>query len=557
MSGPDRTATCLAPRAPSAGSGLGDRTTLLVVGALLAFLAASRLSLLRHPISFLDDRSLLDDTYIYLTLARNIAGGLGPWFETNYTNGFQPLYAFLIVPFFLIWRDDPLTPLRAALVLLTLCELLTLFFAIRLALRLGARLSAVVLAAVAWIVNPFCVQTTLSGMETMLACCLTVYCWDIYYRDVHLARRLLSPLRAGAFGAALGLAILARIDALLLAPVFLFAALWHWRVLAIPARAQFGRVALSVLALLAVCLPWLIYSFAYTGSIVPVSGRASRLQALFTLSGEPDWLYHQYRVAFSNLFAVSRFAIALWVVAAVVLVVATRRRGMALLRLQIVLLGPMVLWLTILTAAYAGLIHSSWYFERYLFCTLIASTVACALAVEACVGRLRPRLRLPFVALLAVATVAVNVQLPLFRVYYSRTTIRDSGYMPAAHWVARRFEPGTVIGSTQAGAFSYFAPGLTVVNLDGVVNRAAYDAMRDRRLVSYMREMNIAYTIEWPRGLDLIATSSSAVDAGFKVVDEIPVSTWGFPWFIYETLPAQPAAETAPPRRIARAPGLP
>ncbi len=528
-------------------SPLRDRTAIIVVGALLALLAASRLLLLGRPISFLDDRSLVDDTYIYLTIARNIATGLGPWFETNHTNGFQPLYAFLLVPFFRLWPDDPLMPLRAALVLLTLCEVLALFFTIRLALRLGAGLPAVAIAAVAWIFNPYCLRMTLSGMETMLACCLSAYCWDIYYRDVHLARGLLTPLRAAILGAAVGLAILARIDALLLAPIIFCAALWRWRTLGIPIRRQFSRVAAVALALSAVCIPWLVYSIAYTGLIFPISGPASRLQVLITTSGGPEWILGQFRVAIGRFLAINQIALALLCAAALAAILFLRGRGLTLLRRQVVLIGPLLLWATTLIVAYAGFIHTYWYFERYFLPTLVAGTIASALAAGVCSGRIAPRLRLPLAALLVLAVSAYGCQSHKWRTFYGKDkALAHSGYMSAANWVAHRFEPGTVIGSTQAGAFSYFAPQLTVVNLDGVVNHAAYIAVRDSRVIPYMREMNVRYAVEWPSGMNLISQRSTTGRERMKLVDQIPVVTWGLPWLIYELLPTEEAIVLSP-----------
>jgi len=52
--------------------------------------------------SGLAERGLVaDDAYYYFTIARNIAHGLGPTFDTlTPTNGFHPLWLLMLVPIF-------------------------------------------------------------------------------------------------------------------------------------------------------------------------------------------------------------------------------------------------------------------------------------------------------------------------------------------------------------------------------------------------------------------------------------------------------------------------
>src|SRR5882672_9277037 len=64
----------------------------------------------------LADRQLIswltDDTFYYLQIARNVAGGAGFTFDgIHRTNGFHPLWMFLLVPLFSIVHGDFL-PLR-------------------------------------------------------------------------------------------------------------------------------------------------------------------------------------------------------------------------------------------------------------------------------------------------------------------------------------------------------------------------------------------------------------------------------------------------------------
>src|SRR4030067_2176688 len=96
---------------------------------------ALRLIVALRPVKYLDGLTLPDDTYLCLTLARNIANGLGPLYGTDYTNGFQPLYVFLTAPLYWLFPNDLVTPVHAALILLIIFDTATLYLIYRLVRR--------------------------------------------------------------------------------------------------------------------------------------------------------------------------------------------------------------------------------------------------------------------------------------------------------------------------------------------------------------------------------------------------------------------------------------
>ena len=65
----------------------------------------SRLVILIRPLEYIDGLLIPDDAYLAMTIAKNIALGLGPLYGFDYTNGFQPMYVFLIVPAFWIFKS--------------------------------------------------------------------------------------------------------------------------------------------------------------------------------------------------------------------------------------------------------------------------------------------------------------------------------------------------------------------------------------------------------------------------------------------------------------------
>ena len=57
---------------------------------LLALNLLLRCSVALRPLEYIDGLTIPDDAYLSLTIAKNIAAGLGPLYGLEHTNGFQP-----------------------------------------------------------------------------------------------------------------------------------------------------------------------------------------------------------------------------------------------------------------------------------------------------------------------------------------------------------------------------------------------------------------------------------------------------------------------------------
>ena len=108
--------------------------------------------------------------------------------------------------------------------------------------------------------------------------------------------------------------------------------------------------------------------------------------------------------------------------------------------------------------------------------------------------------------------------------------------MTIGKWVSENFDDGTVIGSMQSGAMSYFSQNVKVINLDGVVNEDALAAAKNKRLMDYVRKMKIEYIIGWDANIDFLIRES----AEFKTEDltkEFTITglkTWEREWSVYK-----------------------
>lgn len=87
---------------------------------LLAVNLALRIFVIIRPVDLIDDISIPDDSYLTLTISRNIAMGYGPLYGDTFTNGFQPLHAFLMVPVFWFAGNDYSIPVYSTLILTTI-----------------------------------------------------------------------------------------------------------------------------------------------------------------------------------------------------------------------------------------------------------------------------------------------------------------------------------------------------------------------------------------------------------------------------------------------------
>jgi len=119
---------------------------------------------------------LHDDAFYFFQVARNLASGRGFTFDgLHATNGFQPLWLFVISPVFWVARGDEV-PLRiiaiVELVLLALAVGRTFFF-----LRHRVGFSPALLAALLIAALPGAGGSLRGGMESALALWLVVECW--------------------------------------------------------------------------------------------------------------------------------------------------------------------------------------------------------------------------------------------------------------------------------------------------------------------------------------------------------------------------------------------
>lgn len=523
---------------------------------------------LRLGIAWQDHQFLLsewvwtDDAYLSLSVARNLALGNGMTSDgTHVTNGFQPLYVFLMVPvYLLVPPDDLVLPVHLAGTLLAVAGVAAAWVFYLIALRLYSRTVALCVLFF-FCVSHYFVVIEINGLETPLyglTLGLTLY----YYLTRFIRARSPTSRQCMVLGVLAALTALTRVDALIALVCIAVHFAWVRRRALGPTLKQ---VAVGSAAFFVTMAPWLTANLVLCKTLVPDSGPAVRLLGIkngwkpisnligytgperFTEDNIP-WEYYGNNIlnltgqtiAFLPITAhaqgistsflarkvenfpigvllarAPRVALAIIVLGTVVMlaapwfVKANRFRVRSGLGEVVFLRFAIVGWF----AAYAFYVLCPWYTHRYLYPILVLLTLGSGAALQVFFGFLDhkfPRTRRPLVIFGAVVYTFLFVNQAKHYYTTDPRLVEPDRYSPVVPWIKEHVPADATIGAFQSGVLSYFLPH-RCVNLDGVVNRAALLATREHRLWEYIREEGVDYIVDWPMCIDGLLTTSAGV----------------------------------------------
>jgi len=464
------------------------------------------------------DNFTIDDTYLYLQVAWNTGQGLGFTFDgLHHTNGFQPLWLFAMIPLAAI-SGEPVAFLRAALALCALCNLGTTVLLYRIGSRLGGRpMALALLTGWLWMLSTW--KPFLSAMETSLY--LLVF--TIFLNQ--LLRERIAPFRLSLLG---GLLLLCRLDAAVFAAAGLAVA---WLAIDRTRRLRvLVPLALPLLVILALYLGWNQVSFQHP---LPVSGQVKTIYHQQELGEHYLGPIHLEKT-FTTWFRKAANS-ASRLVSAPLETISPRRkafkqRWFCLGALCCCMLAVRWRWRLGLMAL-AGLLHMvimaasigrfaglGWYYAPLMVLVLIG-----AATLLARVAGLLPKKLLPLGALFLAAATGLSVWTAVVRM--TETPAEHNLYQRRyrmARWMAAELPPDAVVGSWNAGQLAFFS-GLTVVNLDGLVNDQAYARRLKEKgpVIDYLREEGIGYVADYD-GPDLSMPPGFHWDSRQRFRGELP-----------------------------------
>jgi len=499
--------------------------------ALLALGLALRLAVAWAPFDpwHVHHGPLVDDSFYYFQIARNIAGGAGMTHDgAALTSGFQPLWAFLLVPIWRLAGGDPLRPIQLALTLSAALGALTGWGLWRLVRRLAGGAGALYAAAL-WCLSPYVVEHTMNGMETGLAACLLVWTAHHYVSRVRPGGAAWSAWAwLGVLG---GGCYLARADAAIFLAALGADALWRLG----PRRSLGGGALAAGLALL-MAAPWIAWCVAL-GSPLPESAAATRqLSALYaTIGAYSDHPFASAGFYLDNATALARHLLAqplaplpalpvgyalhwglrgaplaTWLTLAVYAALAALvwrgplRWALPAGRFP----GFLWAWAGLTLAAYAVVAPAQWFYDRYTFGVCTLGLALAGVVVQSVTERLGRRAAAAYLAVSLLGVGAVFAR-------QADVLLMRQGPMNIAPHVAlaralsdnpRLLEP---VGVMQSGVVGYLS-GVAILALDGKVNGDAARALRDRRLFTYLRGRGARFIVDaYPGTTDLLVREGS------------------------------------------------
>ncbi len=499
-----------------------------------------RLAIASRPIEALDGKSLPDDAYLSLELAKNIGQGKGPLYGDVLTNGFQPLYVFLMAIPFAFQSPESLleteTLDRMTNLALILCGTFdaasVAVFGLALYTAFGLPSVALIGAAI-WATHPALLVAAMNGLETSIALFFLLLVWLLALRAPFATA---SPRNLVVQGLVMGVAMVARID-LIMAGIYHFASSLLLLAKRKTPDADWLRRNLTFgAAVLVGYSPWLAYSYFHTGLFFPVSGKAIRFMSLAGVDQKPDSAFYarQLAKAVDSLFDNDPILPLAALTCFTLLAIAATRLSDARRALKALAL-PLIVAIA-LFCAYCFYIFGSWFFVRYLLPLFVFGFAALLAVLALALARLPRPIAAGVAIMLAAAAVAHGLTDARTENLLVGAPDKRLGYRNLGLWAAKKFPPGTIIGSSQTGGLGYYAPRLNVVNLDGVVNQQVFRSLVEKRNLDYIREVGVQYVVGWKSNIRFIKIRSEGFrEKDLRFIEEVKgFRSWNNKWLLYE-----------------------
>jgi len=532
------------------GPDLSPKTIKVVLAILLLAGGVLRVAIAWQPLPFLISSNMLlnDDSFYSLNIARNIALGEGMTHDgVNRTNGFQPLFVALMVPLYAVVQGGKVLPVHLGLTLMGLIDVGTAVLLFLLVRRLGSAAGGLA-AAVLWLTSAEVIGQALNGLETSIVVFLVALSTLFYVARIRRAAecRVRDMI---VMGALLGLLVLSRIDGLIYA-----GALGLDQLVLRLKRRDLGSWVRGLGALAAAFVvtwsPWLLVGLVGFGELLPTSGQATRFLSIAHDRGRmshvpfdfdadrPSAAYLEVLTARGASQLETLVARVVSPIAATAHALGTRSAPLTAVILLIVaavtwilgrrrarngLPGPADVAFTVpfcvlLWLAYTYYIFGQWHFPRYFMpiAFFVAGAVGLAAgaaldAVSMSAERGGTAATLAIVVALAAPGFLGSVSLHVRAVHMRSPSFSDvnGGYIEGARLLDQVSRPGDVCGAFQSGILGYFSDR-QIINLGGVVNASALQAMRSGTLMEYIDSQNIRFIADWPVNVhdDLLAPFS-------------------------------------------------
>ncbi|MDX2075568.1 MAG: glycosyltransferase family 39 protein [bacterium] len=508
-------------------------------------------------------RPLEDDSYFYFSLGRHVADGDGAMIDDRHlTTGFQPLWGGIVTAVFVLIPDNSL-----AIGVVQLIGALAGALACILIYDLTRRITKTEWGALAlsalWFWSPQSLRNQLNGMETGIATVSAIALFYVTYR-AYTERVWRWHIMAGAV---FEIAFMARIDTgILIAPcgvlLILVAPPIRTHIIFYKGEKVFRRYSVIgalfhrlrvgiVMGMVAgiFLIPWVLFTLSINKPILPESGDAVRAASLYVYPDPPPQpvltvltentprfldYYGGWTADFTRSLASQVWAIAplsdnpkypadpvdqsrlsehayLFMGAVVVMVILamfSRDSGFRWLA------GIYAVWWVGITAAYVLVIYGIWYFARY---SLPLAEIISVLVLMGVLEATNRRWKVKIFAIggqilagiMVVVILAGHIHTYINDDFYTwlidgADSLKEDGWDVAVDWLEANVPQEALVGSVFAsGVIGFHAPQ-DVINMDGKVNRQAYESLIAGRMWDYVCASGLEYTVDWGSSTDAL-----------------------------------------------------
>jgi hypothetical protein len=520
-------------------------------GALIAILAAALA--LTAVVASLPVYTLVgvvpDDAFYYLTISRNLANtGVSTFDGENLASGFHPAWMMLETTV-ARWLPDKIALLRV-MVAVSLLLHATAGWLLYLCLRRAVGNTAAAAAVGVWmfgrlplLVASFALESSLYCVAFLLGYLLYLQRIEPYLRERSATNQDRMPTRnLLLFGAALGLCVWARTEAIVLvacAAAWLAVAALRRDGLAASLREACRRGALTTAAAFVAFTPWLLFSLHSFGTIRQASGVMKTLWRQDEIAklgvGERvledggrlgQWLAYVMPWAWSSKTLLSAAVAMLWV--GLFLAAAVHVKRCPADARQTVVRALRSVAYPLLHVLAAGVVYSTcftdvqcWYLalpclEVYLAIVVVGGAI-CRVEAD------RQRVQSWTKRALAVALVFTALGLVRYGLTFQKGFWAWQRDVYASLGRVAELTPAEAkIGCFNAGVPSYFGQR-RVVNLDGLVNDAVVPYWRSKTFSRYLADAEIAFVFDDARSLERAGRFSQGFPA-MKAIAQHPLT---------------------------------
>ena len=479
---------------------------LLLAGAIL------RVSILNNSVETLVQKTVIDDSFYSIYVAEHMAqDGISAFDGTNPTNGYQPLWIFLLIPFSILGFNVNAL-LYIGLYCLAFFSLATAVLIFKIAKKMLNETAALVVAGY-WLLNPYVSYVALNGLETAL---YAFFFALSFYQYLLMQERKAGFWDYAKLGFFAGISLLARMDAVFLILAIVLHQLWK-RHFAGGFSSLFKKPllpnlsALILFAFLA-SAPWFIWSYSEFGTISQASADFSifgRMNNLGKSASASEFIMNFFTPAISSFFTLGmvswagKISINPIIFAAVFLFsfafgISKRKRFSEYVS-KIKLVGFLVFYSAISWIFYAFLLGSAG--SRYSYPVFLVFVLLSSILFFFVISELFRRLSV----FQKKAVASLLILLVLSNFYLIGTEFWKEGSFPwqiesvaTAKWLKNNTPQDAVVGTFNAGIVAFFSERKTI-NLDGKINNPALKAREQNRLLAYINGQKIGYLVDYPQ----------------------------------------------------------